>query len=40
MDRKNFVSGFFWFWVIAGMAVYLYQFRGFVLPILHHLGIA
>jgi hypothetical protein len=40
MDNKNLVAGFLWLWVVAGMAAYLYQFQGFVRPILQYLGIS
>ena len=40
MDRKNIGVGLLWLWVAIAMAAYLYQFQGFVQPILQYLGIA
>lgn len=40
MDSKNFGAGLLWLWVAVAMAAYLYQFQGFVRPILQYLGIA
>lgn len=40
MNSKNLVAGLLWLWVVAAMAAYLYQFRGFVRPVLQYLGIA
>lgn len=39
MDSKNLGAGFLWLWVVVAMAAYLYQFRGFVRPILQYLEI-
>ncbi len=40
MNNNNLVAVFFWLWVVVAMAAYLYQFRGFVGPVLQYLGIA
>ena len=38
MDKKSFLNGILWFWVIAVFGAYVFQFHDFVGPILDLLG--
>jgi hypothetical protein len=38
MDRDKYIDAVLWVWVVGAMAFYIYQFKGFVRPILNLLG--
>ena len=38
MDKKSFLNGILWFWVIGAFGAYVFQFRDFAGPILDLLG--
>ena len=40
MNRADLKTTLFWLWAVGVMAAYLYQFRGFVGPILKLLGLS
>jgi len=40
MDRNDMIQALLWLWVVGVLAVYVYQFRGFVGPILTLLGLS
>ena len=39
VDKKSFLNGILWFWVIGAFGAYVFQFRDFVAPILDLLGL-
>ena len=38
MNKDKFIDAVLWVWVVGVMAAYIYQFKGFVRPILNLLG--
>ncbi len=40
MDRNDTIQALLWLWVVGVLAVYVYQFRRFVGPILALLGLS
>lgn len=40
MDRNDMIQAMLWLWVAGVLAVYVYQFRGLVGPILTLLGLS
>lgn len=40
MDRNDMIQAMLWLWVVGVLAVYLYQFRGLIGPILTLLGLS
>ena len=40
MDRNDMIQAMLWLWVVGVLAAYLYQFRGFVDPLMQTLGVS